>query len=69
MEQWRNDTDRVKPKYSKKKCAPVSLFLSQISRGLAWDWTRSSAARRRQLSAWPGKRKKTFDSVEFNAKE
>jgi hypothetical protein len=26
MEQWRNDTDRVKSKYSKKKCAPVLLF-------------------------------------------
>jgi len=42
MMQWWNDTDKGKPKYSKKNAVPVPLFPPRISHGLNWDRSRAS---------------------------
>jgi len=51
MEQWWNDIDRGKPKYSEKTC-PVPLCPPQIPHGLTRARTRASAVRGQRLTAW-----------------
>lgn len=45
MHWWEYRSSRIKP-------VPVPLSPPQIPHELAWDWTRASTVRRRQLTAW-----------------
>jgi hypothetical protein len=52
MKYWWNVTDRGKTDVLEEKPVPEPRCPSQLSHGLAWDWTRVSAVRRCQLTAW-----------------